>query len=127
MEKLKKYFFSIFSVTLLSFGMFLAILFNVDPQAADILTITALLASLFLTISGLLSLIIFYLRVKVSNYEILFAQLPIALRHGSLIALAVTGLIFLQMLRVLGWWEGILYLVVLILLESYFKTRPQTQ
>lgn len=125
MEKLRKYFFSLFAVTIFAVGVFLAIIFNVDPQAADILTFGALLASIFLSLSGFLTLVIFYLRVKLSNWEILFAQLPIAMRHAALISLAATGLVFLRMLRVLGWWEAGLYLIILILLEAYFKTRPR--
>lgn len=103
----------------------LAIIFNVDPQAADILTIGALFGSLFLALSGFLTLIIFYLRVKKSNFEELFTQLPIATRHAALISLVISGLIFLQMLRVLGWWEAALFLLIIVLLESFFRTRPQ--
>lgn len=125
MEKLRRYFFSLFTVTLFAFGVCLAIIFNVDPDAADILTIAALLGSLFLSISGFLTLVLFYFRVRVSNSEVLFAQLPIAMRHAALIALVFTGLLLLQMLRVLGWWEATLYIIIFLLLESYFRTRPQ--
>lgn len=123
-ERFRKTFFSLFALTLFAFVMLLAILFNVDPQAADVVTLAAVFASIFLILFGFLTLVIFYLRVKLSNWEILYGQVPIAMRHAALVAFGVTGLAFLQMLRVLGWWEVGLYLLILLLLEAYFRTRP---
>lgn len=127
MEKLRRFFFSIFASTLAAFGLFLAIIFNFDPQSSDIITLGALFASIFFAVSGFLTLVIFYLRVRLSNWEVIFAQVPVALRHATLIGLALTGTVFLRTIRVLGYWEAGLYILIVILLEAYFKTRPYDQ
>lgn len=121
--KLKTYLFAIFSITLLSLGVWLLIFFNVDRDVADFITISAFFGSLFLWLAGFLTLIIFYLRVWFSNKEVVFSNLPISIRHAILIALIIVGLLALNALQVLTWWDAGMYLVVVVLLELFFRSK----
>lgn len=121
---LRKKLFYLFMGTLLSLGIWLYMLFHVDPSYADILTWLAFMGSLFLWLSGFLSFIIFYLKVSFFNQEVIFALLPSSLRQAAELALIIAGLLSLQALRVLGWWEGGLYILVIVLIEMFFQGKP---
>ncbi|MFY9484739.1 MAG: hypothetical protein WAP74_03930 [Patescibacteria group bacterium] len=123
---LKSYFFGLFAATLLSFGVFLAIFFYTDPDLADFLTFAALFSSLFLSLTGALTFIIFYIRLSIGNREIIFAHLPVAARHAALIAGLVTTLAILQTLRVLSTWEVILIVFIMILVELAARSKLPT-
>lgn len=123
---LRSYFFGLFAATLLSFGVFLAIFFFTDPELADFLTFAALFSSLFLSLTGALTFIIFYLRITIANREVLFAHLPVAARHAALIAGLVTTLAILQTLRVLSAWEVVLIVFIMILVELAARSKLPT-
>lgn len=120
---LRSYFFGLFAATLLSFGVFLAIFFYTDPDLADFLTFAALFSSLFLSLTGALTFIIFYLRISITNHEVIFAHLPIAARHAALISGLVTTLAILQTLRVLSTWEVVLIVLIMILVELAARSK----
>lgn len=121
---LKRNLFIIFSGTLLAFGFWLTILFQTDPTYADILTWMAFFAALFIWLSGFLTFIIFYIKVNFYNHEIIYSLLPATARQSSEIALVVVGLMILQTLKVLGWWEGGLFILVIFLIELFFQSKP---
>jgi len=120
---LRTYFFGLFSATLLSFGVWLAIFFYADPELADFLTFAAFFSSLFLWLTGALTFIIFYIRISLSNREVIFAHLPAAGRHAALTSAAITSLLIFQTLRVLSAWEAALVVVIIVLLELAARSK----
>jgi hypothetical protein len=124
--KLKKNLFSLFTITLLAFGGWLTILFNVDPLKADNFVLVALYASLFLFLAGLLTFIGFGVRIYLSNREIIYAHLTPSIRQATLLAFALVGLLFLQSLRVLSIIDAGAFLLAIILLELFFRSKPQS-
>lgn len=124
--KLKQAFFSLFAITLLSFGGWLTILFNVDPTKADTFLFVALYASIFLFITGLGTFIGFWLRVLFSNREIIYSHFTPALRQAMLFGFTITGLLFLQSLRVLSVIDAGAFILAVILLELFFRAKPKT-
>lgn len=120
---LKSYLFAIFVGILVALGIWLLIFFNIDPFKADFITIGAFFASLFLWLWGLLALLGFYLKVWLGNKEVIYANLPIALRQTALISLIIVGLLIFQTLRVLTWWVGGILVLVILLLELFFRAR----
>ena len=123
--KLKKNLFSIFTLTLLSFGAWMTILFNVDPAKADTFILVALYASLFLFIMGILTFIGFWGRVLFSNREIIYSHLTPALRQATLAAFTCVGLLFLQSLRVLSAVDAGAFILAILLLEMFFRAKPK--
>ena len=121
--KLKQSLFSLFTITLLSFGGWLTILFNTNPLEADTLIFVALYASLFLFIMGLASFIGFGIRVLLSNREVVYAHFSPSVRQGTLLALALTGLLFLQSLRVLSAIDAGAFLLAIGLIELFFRAK----
>ncbi len=120
---LKKQLFAIFTITLLSLGVWLAILFNTDPNKADLITRCAFFASLFVFLTGLFTFLGFYLRVYFSNREIIYNNFPIALRQSILISLIIVGLLVFSSLHVLTIWVAAIFVLAIILIEFFFKSK----
>jgi len=118
---LRYYTFLLFSSMLIALGLFIFLLFSVDPYQADILQKSLFFASIFIILLGSITLINFYLKVSLSNREVIFSQLKPAFRQGFLIAAGAVFLLFLQTIRVLSVWEAIILVVALILIELYFR------
>lgn len=121
--KTKLYLFLFFCLTLFSFGFFILILSNINPYESDILTISMFFVSLFIFISGILTLIGFYIRVKMSNNEVFFANFKPSLRQAVLFSLALMGILILQTLKVLTWWDALMLSLSILLIELYFQNR----
>lgn len=121
--KLQTYLFLIFVITLIALGTWFLILFNINPHNTDLISISAFFASLLLWLSGISTLILFYLRIKLSNKEIIFVHLPLSLRQGFLFSLAIVLVILLLSLSVLTWWSGILLMISIFLLELFFMRK----
>lgn len=122
-KNLKSYLFFVFSVSLISLGVWLLIIFNYDPYKADLLTIIIFFASMFIWLVGILFLIIFYLRIKLSNNEVIYANIGPSIRQAILLTVVLVGLIILKSLRVLIWWDVILLITSVLLLEFFFRTK----
>jgi hypothetical protein len=120
---LRVYLFSLFIGFLVAFGVWLLILFNIDPFKTDFLSIAAFYASLFIWLSSLISLINYFVRLWFNNKEVVYANLTTALRQGMLISLIVVGLLILEQLNVLNWWVGGIWSIVVLLTELFFNVR----
>lgn len=123
--KLKKALFSLFAATLLAFGGALSILFNVDPAQADRFVMVAFYASLFVLILGILTFVGFGIRILLSRREVVYASFPPSLRQATLIAFALTGLLFLQSLRVLSVIDALAFVLAVSLIELFFRAKPR--
>ncbi len=124
MNRLRVSLFSIFGISLLAFGSFLTIVFYSEPNLKDQLQIIGFFASTFLWLSGILTLIIFYLRVSLSNREVLYAQLPISIRQAGLVSAGLVGLLAMRTVRVLGLSEAIILVIIVVLLEFLSQSKP---
>lgn len=123
MNKIKSYLFGIFVLTLLAMGVWLLILFNFNPYQADLLTVITFFVSLFLWLTGIFILIGFYIKVQISNNEIIYSFISSTIRQSIILALAIVGILVLRTLRVLTWWDGILLALAVLLLELFFRTK----
>ncbi|TSC92483.1 MAG: Uncharacterized protein CEN89_662 [Candidatus Berkelbacteria bacterium Licking1014_7] len=113
----------LFVGTLFSFGVWLSILLYTNPTYADILTWLAFLASFFLWNVGFWGFVIFYLKVSLSNHEVIYSLLSSSLRQSAELSIIATTLLGLSALQVLGWWEAGLVILVVILTETFFQTK----
>ena len=96
---------------------------NQDLQDKIFINIVFLHVSLFLALSGIFSLVLFWLRRKASGNEVLSAHLGVSFRQGLLLSLCVNALLMLQSMRVLTWWDGLLAAGAVLMVELYFLAR----
>lgn len=123
--KLKQILFSLFAITLLSFGGWLTILLNIDPTKTDTFTIALLYSCIFLFIMGVASFIGFGIRILMSNREIVYQHIIPSTRQGVLLGFTAVGLLFLQSLRVLSPVDAGAFILAVLLLELFFQAKPK--
>lgn len=120
---LRTYLFLIFIATVLCWGALLLTIFNTNPQEAGNVALFSFFGSLFFTSIGTLTLVGFYLRVFFSKNEIIYANMGVSFRQAVLLSICLTGLLGLQALRLLNWWDGILFCTAVLSLELYFRSK----
>lgn len=119
---LRYYLFFVFVTTLLALGWFVVTLFNIDPNKATLSQLSGFFISLFLIIWGAATFIGFFIRIRLSNNEIVFANFPISFRQGLEISVLSVCLLFLKSIAALNLWTAILVAIILILVEMFFRT-----
>lgn len=120
--KFQKLLFAVFAITLLSFGGWFIILQTIDPFTTDwfsrfIFYLTALVA-----LWGSLAMVMFFLKRKKAQ-NIPYKLLLISIRQGLIISMGIVGLLVLQTINVLNILSASVYIIALVLIEFYFRTR----
>lgn len=110
-------------VTLLSFAAFVMVLRFVDPDSTGMVGKMLFYVSLFFTLSGIFNLFLLWLRKKFMNSETASSSIGLSFRQGNLLALFAIGLLIMQSFRVLVWWDGLLLLAGVFIIELYFISR----
>ncbi|MBI5411581.1 hypothetical protein HZA43_00205 [Candidatus Peregrinibacteria bacterium] len=99
------------------------VLFRLSPFITGFLALVLFYASFFLALSSTFCLLIHFLRAWFNHEPTAPPYLNIALRQGTLLSMIVTlGLLF-QRLRVLTWWDALLLVVIVVLIEFYMMVR----
>ncbi len=120
-----KYILGIVIAALLGWVAFAVVVFRLNPYSSSQIALPFFFLSLFIALSATLSLAGFYIRVIFYKHEIFYNHINVSLRQGLLLALGICGLVTLQMLRTLTWWDGLLLLLIIFLIEFYFMTREE--
>ncbi len=117
------YIYAILVATFISWTSFILVIFKLSPFSQPALSLGLFYSSLFLAITGTFTLIFYFLRLWARKTEIHNSHLNTSLRQGILLSLMlVVGLGF-QRLRILTWWDGLLLLAIILLLEFWFMSR----
>lgn len=109
--------------TVFCWGAWLATLFGVNPYKADKFTFALFFVTLFFALVGTFTLIGFLIRIRVSEGQMVFSNVASSFRQAFFISLAAIGLLLLQTARVLTWWDGILLVAAILLLELYLRAK----
>lgn len=120
---LRIYLFGLYFAMFISMGLWFLLLFNVNPFTAPGWIIGIFYTTLLCFFTALFAIAGFYLKVWMSNREVIFAHLAPTLRQSALLATVLVGLFFLKQVSVLNWWVGILFIISLIMLELFFRSR----
>lgn len=119
---LKVYLWGIRISTILALLAWGAILYYVDPEKTGIFGQVLFYGSLFLALSGIFILFFTWVRRKI-NKEESFVYIGMSFRQGVLLALLVVILLVMLSLGILVWWDGLLVVAALFLIELYFLFR----
>ena len=120
---LKAYIWGIRIVTLFSLIAFVSVVKLVDPDSSGVAGKILFYLSLFFVLSGFFNLFLVWLRKRTINQENAFSAVGLSFRQGILLALFAIGLLILQSFRVLIWWDGLLLLAGIFIIELYFVSR----
>ena len=117
---LKSYLNAMAVATSVAFMGWVLVLLYLDPGSAGYVGIALFYLTLFLGLMGFFTLISFSLKRWISNNEIIFAYIASSFRQGFWLAIIIIGLLVMQGARILNWWDALLFIASISLLELYF-------
>lgn len=118
----KKYLIPLILGSLVALTGFILVLIYVDPFQTGWLGHFFFYLTLFLTVIGIttISSLIFRQKFFPGIYAELFR---VSLRQAILIAILITGLVYLEAHNILYWWVGLTLGLFLIAIESFFSAN----
>lgn len=124
---LRHYLFSLTLATLICWGAWLLILFNVDPFKTSLFGFIIFYLSLSLALFGTFSLLGFLARFLLFTSSNVYIYVVTSARQGMLLSLLLVGLLLLQSFRILAFLNLIIYILILSFLEFAFSSAGQKQ
>jgi hypothetical protein len=119
---LKSYLWGMRISLILSLAAFGLVVYYVDPEYSGMIGQALFYLTLFLFLTGLFVLIFSKLK-GIAKSENPHLHLGIIFRQSVLLSFLVIFLLVLQSLRALTWWDGLLAVAGVLLMELYFLTR----
>lgn len=119
---LKMYNWTMGLVSVTALAGWLAVIFYVDPETTGLFGQAAFFASLFCALSAFFILVLTKWQVDPED-EKKARKLAASFRRGILLALFVVAILILQSLRLLVWWDALLVVVAILLVELFFLSR----
>ena len=110
-------------MTLFSIGALGLVVYYVDPDSGGIINISLFYLVLFFVFTGFSNLFLLRLRRRMTDAETAGFNVSLSLRQGMLLAVLAVGLLILQSFRILVWWDGLLLLAGVFLIELFFLAR----
>ncbi len=120
---LRAYLITVTAGTAISWAAWAFVLFNIDPVLQPVLGPALFYCSLFLALSGTFSLVGFFLRLVFVRGELPYHFIGVSFRQSLLFAALLVGALLLQSQRFFTWWNAILFVVAVTILEFFFVTR----
>jgi hypothetical protein len=110
-------------LTLFSLVAFAFVVNFVDPEKAGAVGKLLFYLTLFFSLSGIFNLLLLGIRKRTMGEDTAVLNVGLSFRQGILLAILFSGLLALQSLRFLTWWDGLLLLVVIFVVELYFLNK----
>ncbi|MBN2087698.1 hypothetical protein JW758_05095 [Candidatus Peregrinibacteria bacterium] len=117
------YLLSIVIATVFGWASWGVVISKLSPFTSPKLALGLFYSSLFVALTGTFTLLFYYLRAWFNKGEVNNAHLNISLRQGVLLSSMICIAIGFQRLKVLTWWDGLLLLAIVLLIEFYFMAR----
>lgn len=119
----KKYLQPLLTASIISWIGWAVVIIKLDPYESTGLALALFFLSLLIALTCTFSLIGFYLRKWLTLNEANISYINTSIRQGLLLSLCTLICISFLMLGVLTWWNGLLVVVVIILLEFYITSK----
>ena len=123
--KLKSYIWGMRLVILFSLIAWALVVNFVDPEKSGVAGKLLFYVILFFVLGSFFNLLLLWIRKKILGVDGAALNVVLSFRQGMLLAIFAVGLLLLQSIRVLIWWDGLLLLTGIFLIELYFLSRNQ--
>jgi hypothetical protein len=120
---LQSYLWGIRVGTVISISAFCAIIFFTDPIEIGNIAFVIFYLTLFCSIAGVSVLTLTWIWRKMASDMLTLGEVGMAIRQGILIGLLSTSIVAMQQMKVLVWWDAIIVVGVVLMIELYFITR----
>jgi Ca2+/Na+ antiporter len=106
--------------TAIAFFAWAAVVLYIDPTEAGFFGNGLFYMTLFLWLSGGITLLLVWLRRKWQEEHQIAGSLGTSLRQSAFLALYILTLLTFQYFQILTWWDALLAGVAVLLIELYF-------
>lgn len=120
---LYKYLLSIGFSTAVSWAAWVIVLTRVDPFVSGFFGHIIFYVSLWFAMTGSLAIVGFVLRRWWQRHGDIVEQVVAAFRQGFLLSVLLVVSLVLQGARILEWWNILMFIAALALLEFFFVSR----
>jgi hypothetical protein len=117
---LKKFLLSMSLATLLCWFGFLMVILSISPNEIGVLTFLLFYLILGLAIIGTLTIFGFLVRKFFNKNELAFEHIIISFRQAIWLSLILVISLYLQSQQLLAWWNAILLILGLGLIEFFY-------
>lgn len=120
---LKKYLILMLFATSLCWGAWFLVLFLVSPAGAGKVGFFIFYLALFFALMGTLAILGFVIRYLFKKDEFAFRQVRTSFRQSIMLAILLVGALMLQAQGLLAWWNMLIFILVLTVLEFFFVSQ----
>ncbi len=120
---LKSYIWGLRFINLISLSALALVVYYIDPEKSGLAGVIIFYTVLFFVLSGIFNLLLVGVRKMTLGREAAYADLSLSFRQGILLAILAIGLLILQSLGMLVWWDGLLVVAGIFLIELYFLSK----
>lgn len=106
--------------TFLSWLGWILVINFINPSTTGVAGFIFFYLSLFLASTGTIAVIGLLIRMRGRREKLITEEVGTAFRHGILFSILIVGLFFLQSQKFLTWWNIVLFIFVLTILEFFF-------
>lgn len=106
--------------TVLSWTAWVLVLLTLDPVSGGSVALMLFYGSFFLALFGTATIGGFFLRYWLEKETVLFRQIAVAVRHGSIVATGSSVALLLQGQRLLNIWSIIALVALAVVIELFF-------
>ena len=99
------------------------IMFFVNPYKADAGIFVLFFLILLFALAGTWGVLEFRLTTRIKGFDAIQSKIFNSFRHGFMISLIISGLLFMQGIEVLTFWDGTIFVLAIALFEAYFLSR----
>jgi hypothetical protein len=110
-------------LTILFWAIFFIVIIFIDPYKSVTGIFVVFFLTLFLALAGTWGMLEFYIVTKVRGFEEIRKRTFNSFRHGLMFSAVAVGLLFMKGADVLSVWDGVIFVLAIILFEAYFMTR----
>ena len=109
-------------IAALSLGALSYVVLKIDPERGWLVRVYFFVA-LFFFLSSYFNLLLLWIRKKALHGELLEYNLLISMRQGFLLSTLAVLILLLQGMRMLVWWDGLLIVAGIFLIELHFLSK----
>ncbi len=102
---------------------FAATLAGINPEQGGGAAVLLFFINLFFALTGTIYLISYVIRLKIFGKSALYRNIQVSTRQAGLFAILISSTLWLQSQRLLTWYNVILLILGLTVLEFFFISR----
>ena len=114
---LRKYLLTMSSLTILLWIIFICLINSINPETSNFFGFAFFYFSLFLSLSGTISLIGFLIRKKISKNTLDFYLVKTSFRQSFLFSFLISAVLFMLAEHIFSWLNIFILIIILSIIE----------